>query len=135
MLSILASFAQEESRSISSNIKWAIKKKFERGGQWHTAAFGYRWNGETFIVQEDEAEVVRSIYRDFLDGVPIRAIQRRVNENGYPEMSNYGIKYMLQNEVYKGDVIMQKYFTPNPARPQVHTEQRRAAAILCGKQS
>ena len=33
MLSILASFAQEESRSISSNIKWAIKKKFERGGQ------------------------------------------------------------------------------------------------------
>ena len=43
MLSILASFAQEESRSISSNIKWAIKKKFERGGQWHTAAFGYRF--------------------------------------------------------------------------------------------
>ena len=51
--------------------------------------------------------MVRSIYRDFLDGVPIRAIQRRVNENGYPEMSNYGIKNMLQNEVYKGDVIIE----------------------------
>ena len=62
MLSILASFAQEESRSISKNITWSIRKKFERGEQWHTAPFGYRWNGETFIVREDEAEVVRRIY-------------------------------------------------------------------------
>lgn len=49
MLSILAGFAEEESKSISSNIKWLIQKKFERGEQWHTAAFGYRWNGETFV--------------------------------------------------------------------------------------
>ena len=39
MLSILAGFAEEESKSISSNIKWAIQKKYERGEQWHTAAF------------------------------------------------------------------------------------------------
>jgi DNA invertase Pin-like site-specific DNA recombinase len=114
MLSILAGFAEEESKSISTNIKWSIQKKFERGEQWHTAAFGYRWDGETFIIQEDEAEVVRRIYSDFLADVPIKAIQRWVNENGYPGMSNVGITYMLQNEVYKGDVILQKYFTPNP---------------------
>ena len=114
MLSILAGFAEEESKSISSNIKWAIQKKYERGEQWHTAAFGYRWNGETFIVQEDEAVVVRRIFDDFLNDVPIRRIQKWVNENGFPGMSNVGITYMLQNEVYKGDVILQKYFTPNP---------------------
>lgn len=114
MLAILAGFAEEESKSISSNIKWSIQKKFERGEQWHTAAFGYRWNGETFIVQEDEAAVVRRIYADFLADVPIKRIQKWVNENGYPGMSNVGITYMLQNEVYKGDVILQKYFTPNP---------------------
>ena len=114
MLSILAGFAEEESKSISSNIKWAVQKKFERGEQWHTAAFGYRWNGETFIVQEDEAAVVRRIYDDFLADVPIRRIQRWVNENGYPSLTNAGITYMLQNEVYKGDVILQKYYTPNP---------------------
>ena len=113
MLSILAGFAEEESKSISSNIKWAIQKKFERGEQWHTAAFGYRWNGETFIVQEDEAAVVRRIYDDFLADVPIKQIQRWVNAEGW-SMSNVGITYMLQNEVYKGDVILQKYFTPNP---------------------
>jgi DNA invertase Pin-like site-specific DNA recombinase len=114
MLSILAGFAEEESKSISSNIKWAIQKKYERGEQWHTAAFGYRWNGETFIVQEDEAIVVRRIFDDFLKDVPIRRIQKLVIENGFPGMSNVGITYMLQNEVYKGDVILQKYFTPNP---------------------
>ena len=114
MLSILAGFAEEESKSISSNIRWAVQKKFERGEQWHTAAFGYRWDGETFIVHEDEAAVVRRIYSDFLADVPIRAIQQWVNENGYPRMTNVGIAYMLQNEVYKGDVILQKYFTPNP---------------------
>ena len=114
MLSILAGFAEEESKSISTNIKWSIQKKFERGEQWHTAAFGYRWNGETFIIQEDEAVVVRRIYEDFLKGVSIKRIQKWVNENGYPGISNVGITYMLQNEVYKGDVVLQKYYTPNP---------------------
>ena len=113
MLSILAGFAEEESKSISSNIRWAVQKKFERGEQWHTAAFGYRWNGETFVIQEDEAAVVRGIYSDFLADVPIRRIQKQVNAEGWP-ITNVGITYMLQNEVYKGDVILQKYFTPDP---------------------
>lgn len=114
MLSILAGFAEEESKSISTNIKWAVRKKFERGETWHTAAFGYRWNGETFIVQEEEAVIVRRIFDDFLAGVPIKRIQKWANQNGFPGLSNVGITYMLQNEVYKGDVILQKYFTPNP---------------------
>ena len=113
MLSILAGFAEEESKSVSTNIKWAVQKKFERGEQWHTAAFGYRWNGETFIVQEDEAAVVRRIYDDFLAGVPIKRMQRWANAEGW-SLTNVGITYMLQNEVYKGGVILQKYFTPNP---------------------
>ena len=114
MLGILAGFAEEESKSISSNIKWAIRKKYERGETWHTAAFGYRWNGETFIVQEDEAAIVRRIFADFLAGMPVRRIQKWVNGNGFPDLTNVGITYMLQNEVYKGDVILQKYYTPNP---------------------
>lgn len=113
MLSILASFAQEESRSISKNIKWSIRKKFEQGEQWHTAAFGYRWNGETFVIQEDEAEIIREVYRQFLDAVPVRRIARWVNEHGFPEKSNVWVAYALQNEVYAGNVILQKYYTPD----------------------
>lgn len=125
MLSILAGFAEEESKSISTNIKWAVQKKFERGEQWHTAAFGYRWNGETFVIQEDEAVVVRRIFEDFLADVPIKRIQKWVNAEGWP-ISNVGITYMLQNEVYKGDVILQKYFTPNPLS---HQSKRNAGEL------
>ena len=57
MLSILAGFAEEESKSISSNIRWAARKKFEKGETWHTAPFGYRWVCKTFVVQEEEAKV------------------------------------------------------------------------------
>ena len=46
MLTLLASFAQEESRSTSENIKWAIKKKFEQGRPNSFCMYGYRWNGE-----------------------------------------------------------------------------------------
>ena len=50
MLSILASFAQEESRSISENEKWAIKKKFEQGiPNGHFRVYGYRWEGDDLI--------------------------------------------------------------------------------------
>ena len=44
LLSILAGFSEEESRSQSENAKWAIQKRFAKGKQWHTAAYGYRWN-------------------------------------------------------------------------------------------
>ena len=62
MLSILAGYAEDESRSISDNAKWAIQKKFERGEQWHTAAYGYRWDGKTFVINEEEAVTIRRIF-------------------------------------------------------------------------
>ena len=112
MLTILAAFAEEESKSISSNIKWAVKKKFEKGKVWHTEAFGYRWNGETFIVNEQEAETVRKIYNDYLNDVPIRQIARWLKSNGYRCSSVYFVEYVLQNEVYTGNKMLQKYYTP-----------------------
>ena len=112
MLGILAGFAEEESRTISDNIKWSIKKKFQRGEQWHTAAFGYRWNGETFIVQEDEAEVVRWIFDQFLKGEPLGKTYRWLKERGYPHTKPF-VRYVLKNPVYMGDVILQRYFTEN----------------------
>lgn len=114
MLAILAGFAEEESKSISSNIKWSIRKKFERGETWHTAAFGYRWDGKTFFVQEDEAEVVRRIYKDFLDDVPLRHIAKWMKDEGWPGCNVTTVKYILQNITYTGNVITQKYFVPDP---------------------
>ena len=69
MLSILASFAQEESRSISENIRWATKKRFEKGipnGKFKI--FGYRWEDDKLVPVPEEAEIVKRIYQNFLDG-------------------------------------------------------------------
>lgn len=59
MLSILASFAQEESRSISDNVKWGTRKRFEKGiPNGRTRVFGYRWADDILVVEPDEVEIV-----------------------------------------------------------------------------
>lgn len=113
MLGILAGFAEEESRSQSDNAKWSIQKKFERGEQWHAAAYGYRWDGKSFVVCEEEANAIRVIYENFLRDVPLRQISRWLAEHGYA-CSMFFIRYVLQNMVYAGDVLLQRYITENP---------------------
>lgn len=71
MLSILASFAQEESRSISDNVKWGIRKRMQEGmlnASGHFNIYGYEWQGDELIIVPKEAEVVKRIYQNFLDG-------------------------------------------------------------------
>lgn len=64
MLTILASFAQEESRSLSENCKWGIRKRFEKGiPNGHFRVYGYRWEGDELVIVPEEAEVVRRISR------------------------------------------------------------------------
>ena len=69
MMTILASFAQEEIRSISENIRWCIKKQFEQGNpNGRFRVYGYRWEGDNLVVVPEEAAVVRRIFQNFLDG-------------------------------------------------------------------
>ena len=113
MLGILAGFAEEESRSQSDNAKWSIQKKFERGEQWHVAAYGYRWDGKSFVICEEEAKAIRAIYENFLRDVPMRQTSRWLKAHGYA-CSMFFIRYVLQNMVYAGDVLLQRYITENP---------------------
>ena len=113
MLGILAGFAEEESRSQSDNAKWSIRKKFERGEQWQAAAYGYRWDGKSFVICEEEANAIRVIYDNFLRDVPLRQTSRWLESHGYA-CSMFFIRYVLQNMVYVGDVLLQRYITENP---------------------
>ena len=81
MLTLLASVAQEESHNISENLRWQIKKKFEQG-QPHTPQdiYGYRWNGENYVIEPDEAKVVRQVFQWFLDGDNAPMITKKLNE-------------------------------------------------------
>ena len=120
MLAVLASFAQEESRSASENNKWSIRKKFERGeAQVNTARFlgyGKAENGGLAINQK-EAAVVRLVFGLTVQGVGSSRIANLLNSLGAEtvmggDWHDGTIRQMVSNEKYKGDCHLQKTYTP-----------------------
>ncbi len=66
LLTLLASFAQEESRSISDNVKWGVRKRMEQGiPNRRFRILGYRWQDGRLVVVPQEAAIVRRIFQDF----------------------------------------------------------------------
>jgi len=118
MLSILASFAQEESRSVSENCKWRVRKKFEQGIPTGFGMYGYTVKNGSFTIVPEEAEVVRRIFRMYLDGMgSVRIMKALIADNILaPEGGLWNasvIMMMLRNEKYVGDLLLQKFFTNN----------------------
>ena len=124
MFAVLASFAQEESRSMSENNKWSIKKKFERGEVMiNTTRFcGYDKNeyGD-LVVNWKEAEIVRLLFDLYLMNIGCSRLSDLLNYLGVKTMTDSQwetgtIGGMLSNEKYKGDFHLQKYYTPSTQR-------------------
>ncbi|WP_458861604.1 recombinase family protein [Streptococcus agalactiae] len=120
LLTILSSLAQDESRSISENATWGIRKKFERGEvRVNTTKFmGYdKDENGRLIINPGQAETVKFIYEKFLEGYSPESIAKYLNDNeipGWTGKANWypsAIQKMLQNEKYKGDALLQKTFT------------------------
>lgn len=106
MLTLLASFAQEESRSISQNITWRIKKKFEEGiPNGHKAPLGYIWDGEIFRIVPEQGKIVREIYERYLSGESAYKIAKEM------KLVESTVKYILSSFAYTGTMILQKSFT------------------------
>jgi len=118
MLSILASYAQEESLSISENVKWGIRKRFEQGEFPAYNIYGYRWTGERFEIIEEEAEAVRFMYRSFADGLMLTEISEELarrgvlNRKGKP-FGKTSILRILDQEKYRGFSILQRTYVEN----------------------
>ena len=124
MLAVLASFAQEESRSMSENNKWSIRKKFERGEVMITTSrfLGYDKNeyGD-LIVNRKEAEIVSLTFDLYLLNVGSSRIGELLDYLGVKTVTGTTwesgtINGMLCNEKYKGDFHLQKYYTPENKR-------------------
>ena len=118
MLTILASLAQEESRSVSENCKWRVRKKFEQGIPSGLRMYGYDVRNGSFTIRPEEAEVVRRIFRMYLDGMGSERIMRVLNAEDVPApeggLWNAGtIMMMLRNEKYAGDLLLQKSYVNN----------------------
>ena len=144
MLTILASYAQEESRSVSENMKWRIKKNFEEGMPWNGGMLGYRIGDGQYVVIAEEVAVVQRIYAEFLEGKGTNAIAQGLNEDMVP--TRYGERWhpsviakILRNYTYTGNLLLQKTFVENHITkknkinqgelPQYHVEDAHEAII------
>jgi len=122
LITIMSSLAQEESRSISENVTWGQRKRMQDGkvSLPYKQFLGYK-KGEDGLPQvvEAEAEIVRLIYKMYLNGNTATNIAKHLMENGIPTPAgkkNWGtstILSMLRNEKYKGDALLQKGYTVN----------------------
>ena len=66
ILSIMASIAEEESRTISHNVSWAYQKKFQKGEYAGGQIYGYKIKNNKFQIIQDEALIVRRIFNEFM---------------------------------------------------------------------
>lgn len=118
MITILASYAQEESRSVSENQKWRVRRNFENGSPWNGTILGYRIQNGQYVIVEEEAEVIRRIYSEFLDGFGTETIARHLNDDGVPtrvgdNWTHTPIQKILRNYNYTGNLILQKTYRDN----------------------
>lgn len=119
VLTVLSSVAQEESRSISTNVKWSIEKKFKNGIAHVTRMYGFRKNDKgELIIEENEANVVRLVYSLFIEGYNVNDIVKILNDRKTPTLKGkvwlYStVRALLCNEKYMGDALLQKTCTPD----------------------
>lgn len=116
MLTILASFAQEESLSVSENCKWRIRSQFQQGDL-ATLRFlyGYQITKKGIQVCEEQAAVVRSIFADYINGCGCGIIARKLQQQNVPTMRDgkWSAKYVadiIKNEKYVGNALLQKRY-------------------------
>jgi len=114
MLTILASFAQEESRSVSENCKWRIRKRFQDGEIVNLRfMYGYRINNGQIEIDEKQAEIVRRIFSYYICGLGCDRIAAKLRETGTQtlrgkEWSGKRVLATLNNEKYAGNALLQK---------------------------
>jgi len=120
MLTIMASLAQQESQSLSQNVKLGIQYRFQQGEIQvnHNRFLGYtKDENKRLVIVPEEAEVVKRIYREYLEGASLLQIARGLEADGIltaakkPKWRPETLKKILQNEKYIGDALLQKTYT------------------------
>lgn len=119
LITIMSCFAQAESESISKNVAWGIRQSFKNGNvpMQYKKLLGYKKgaDGNAEIVS-DEAEIVKEIYRCYLDGASLNQIADMLNNRGLTTKGSNSpyrkevIQRILTNEKYTGDALLQKTY-------------------------
>lgn len=120
LFTIMSSLAQEESRSISENCRWGIRTKFKQGVMHLNANhfLGYDKDADgNLVINEAQAAIVRRVFDEFMNGLNPETIAAGLNDEGVPgcmgepKWAVSTICHILENEKYKGDALLQKYYT------------------------
>lgn len=115
MLTLLSSFAQEESLSVSENCKWRIRDKFKCGIPFNSKTLGYIYENGNFEVDSSEAKIVKMIFEDYLNGMGMLMIAKKlekmkIKSRHSTKWNKNSVRTILKNEKYTGDLILQKTF-------------------------
>lgn len=116
VLSIMAAIAQEESRNISENFKWAYQKQCEAGKVKWQQIYGYMKVGnETFVPDPERAPIVKRIFDDYYHGKSLPQIVAWLRSEEIPNLRGgkwiaSGVQQILCNEKYVGDAICLKHY-------------------------
>jgi len=120
LLTIMASLAQQESQSLSQNVKLGLQYRYQQGKVQvnHNRFMGYTKDEEgNLIIVPEEAGIIKRIYREYLEGKSLAGIGRGLEKDGIltaagkPRWRPETIKKILLNEKYIGDALLQKTFT------------------------
>ena len=120
LISIMSSLAQEESRSISENVRWGQRKKFSDGryslNYKHFLGYDKGEDGQ-LVINEEQAVIVRRIFGMFLSGLTPFQIAKTLTSEGIPtpagkaKWSYTTVRRVLSNETYMGDKLLQKTYS------------------------
>ena len=130
LLSIICAVAQEESLSISQNMKWGIHKRMRTGNYITNATpFGYTQINHQLVPEKNNAMIVNDIFKSYLSGMSINEIAEHLNTIYPKENSKWNprtIHAILRNEKYIGDSLYQKTYTTDslPLKRYLNTGQR-----------
>ena len=120
LITIMASLAQQESQSLSQNVKLGLQYRYQQGAVQvnHNHFLGYTKDSDGhLVIDPEQAEVVKRIYREYLEGLSMKKIAEGLEQDGIltgagkTKWYDSTINKILQNEKYMGDALLQKTVT------------------------
>lgn len=148
LITIMASLAQQESQSLSQNVKLGLQYRYQQGKVQvnHNHFLGYTKDGDGhLVIDPEQAEVVKRIYREYLEGLSMKKIAEGLEQDGIltgagkAKWYDSTINKILRNEKYMGDALLQKTVTTDfltkkrvrntGALPQYYVEDDHEAII------
>ena len=117
MITIMGGLAQEESTSISQNMRWSIQKRMKNGTYKNaTPPFGFKKVNGDLEVDENQMQIVRQMFEWYVSGYGLQAIADKLNSMNIQSGKQSvlwkadNVKYVLKNERYIGDALFQKSY-------------------------